>query len=398
MQTCYIISILIIIVGLFLLILDMLLKDKKLELTKRKEPKDICILIPARDESKVIEDLLLSIKKSSHRINMKDVYVIVESSKDKTCEICKKHRASIFIRQKLDLKRKGYALMEVIEDLCKKEKYYDMYFIFDADNRLDKDYISKMIESYKEGYDISIGNRKSTNINYNWISVCSALTFSLINTLSNNHRLKKRRNLLVSGTGYYFTKDLVKEWKTFPFNNLTEDYELSLYSAINKYKMNYVKDAIFYDEQPIKFKESVIQRTRWVKGYFSTRKKYKKDLYIDFKNISRTCEWIGIKSFIYMLIGLLFLIILELLNYINTFNDIFLYDIGNILLFVYIVLTLVSIVMVLLDKKNFNMNFKSCIYGILLNPIFLLTYIICLLRGLDNDVEWDKIEHNGISD
>ena len=77
MQTCYIISILIIIVGLFLLILDMLLKDKKLELTKRKEPKDICILIPARDESKVIEDLILSIKKSSHRINMKDVLITI---------------------------------------------------------------------------------------------------------------------------------------------------------------------------------------------------------------------------------------------------------------------------------------------------------------------------------
>lgn len=398
MQTCYIISLLIILIGLILFIFDLLLKDKKIELTKRKEPKDICILIPARDESKVIEELLISIRKSSYNIKMKDVYVIVESSKDKTCDIAKDYGVSLFVRKKLDLKRKGYALMEIIEDLRDKNKYYDMYFVFDADNRLDKDYISNMIKSYKEGYDISVGNRKSTNINYNWISVCSALTFSLINTLSNNHRIKKRRNIIVSGTGYYFTKNLVKEWNTFPFDSLTEDYELSLYSSFKKYKMNYVKDAIFYDEQPIKFRESIIQRTRWVKGYFTARKKYKKDLYIDFKNISRTGEWIGIKSFLLILIGLLFILILELLNYINTFNDVFLYDIGNILLFIYVVLTFVSLIMVLLDRRNFNMNLKSCIYGILFNPIFLLTYIICLLRGLDNEVEWDKIEHNGISD
>lgn len=398
METCYLISFFIFVLGLFLFLVNIFLRNKKYNLTKRNKPKNICILIPARDESKVIESLLVSISKSNYKVNMKDVYVIVESSKDKTCDICDKYGASVFVRKKLNLKRKGYALAELVEDLCKNNKYYDMYFIFDADNTIDKDYISRMVKSYQEGYDIGIGNRKSSNINYNWVSVCSALTFSLINTLTNSRRMKLRRNLIVSGTGYYISKELIKEWETFPFDSLTEDYELSLYSSFKNYKMAFIKDAIFYDEQPISFKESIKQRTRWVKGYFQARKKHKKELYIDLKNRSRFSEWIGIKSFILMLIGVFFLLILEVLMYINTYSEIYLKDINSILLGIYLILVLVSSIMVILDKKNYNMSFVSCIKGIILNPLFLISYIICLLKGLNNDVEWSKIEHNGISD
>lgn len=397
MEACYIISVWFFIIGLILLIIDMLITDKKKVLNKRSKPNNICILIPARDESKVIEKLLYSIKASNYKVNMKDVYVIVESSKDKTCKICDDHGVSVFVRKKLNLKRKGYALMEVIEDLC-NNKYYDMYFIFDADNYIDKDYIGKMVDAYTKGYDIGVGNRRSSNINTNWVSVCSALTFSLINTLANNRRKRSNRNIIVSGTGYYITKDLIKEWKTFPFTELTEDYELSLYSAIKEYKMTFVKDAIFYDEQPISFKESIIQRTRWVKGYFDCRKKYKKDLYIDLKNRSRFGEWIGLKGYILILISILFLSILELLNYISTFEDAYLNDILLFFLAVYLLLFIISLIMIILDKKNYDMSSKSCLRGVILNPLFLLSYLICLLRGLGNDVEWDKIEHYGISD
>ena len=70
-------------------------------------------------------------------------------------QIAKKYNANIIIRQKLELKRKGYALMEAIEKIT-KTKNYDAYFIFDADNILDKNYISEMNKSFMSGYDIGI--------------------------------------------------------------------------------------------------------------------------------------------------------------------------------------------------------------------------------------------------
>ena len=61
----------------------------------KKGGHNFCFLVPARYESKVIEGLLISIKNQSVKVNMKDVYVIVESLKDETVNICKKYSASV---------------------------------------------------------------------------------------------------------------------------------------------------------------------------------------------------------------------------------------------------------------------------------------------------------------
>ena len=52
--------------------------------------------------------------------------------------------------------------MEAIERIT-KAKNYDAYFIFDADNILDKNYISEMNKSFMSGYDIGIGYRLNKN-------------------------------------------------------------------------------------------------------------------------------------------------------------------------------------------------------------------------------------------
>ena len=53
---------------------------------------------------------------------MKDVYVIVESLKDETVNICKKYSASVILRKKLNLQRKGYALDEAVKEILLKNK------------------------------------------------------------------------------------------------------------------------------------------------------------------------------------------------------------------------------------------------------------------------------------
>ena len=48
----------------------------------------------------------------------------------------------------------------------------------------------------------------------------------------------------------------MEDWQGFPFNTLTEDYELTLYSTLNNLTTTYNEKAIFYDEQPDSFKVS----------------------------------------------------------------------------------------------------------------------------------------------
>ena len=124
--------------GIMAIVVSFFSKKNNNKPKRKNDNHNFCILIPARYESRVIEDLLVSIKKQTHKINMKDVYVIVESKEDETVNICKKYGTSVVIRKHLELKRKGYALDEAVKYILGKKLRYDAYFIFDADNILDK--------------------------------------------------------------------------------------------------------------------------------------------------------------------------------------------------------------------------------------------------------------------
>ena len=232
------------------------------------------ILIPARNESKVIDGLLNSIKNQTYNQDLLETYVIVEKPDDPTCQIAKNYKnTNVFVREHLELKGKGYALDECIQKIFKENKEYDAIFIFDADNILSPTFIEEMNKSYDAGYKIALGYRNSKNWNDGWIASCSALTFSMINTFHNKCRAKFNRNVILSGTGFYIDFDEIKKIGGWKFYTLTEDYELTLFSALNNINSTYNEYAEFFDEQPTSLRTSWNQRLRWVKGHSQSDKK-----------------------------------------------------------------------------------------------------------------------------
>lgn len=386
MTVCFIL----ITIGIIWLLIDYILSYFNSNVPKEKNNKGkFAILIPARDESRVIEELLNSILNQTRKIDSDDVYVIVEEESDKTVELVKNKNMNIVFRHDLSKKRKGYALDDAIKEILEQKKHYDAYFIFDADNVLDKDYIKNMEEAYEDGYDIGIGYRNTKNGNDSVIAAASSLTFSMINTLGNEHKTKCNNTLTISGTGFYIKGDIIEKLSGYPFNSLTEDYELTLYATLNDLTTTYVKNAIFFDEQPVKYNITINQRTRWIKGFFEARKKYiplllKKEIN---KNFSSSFHQImGVTPYILLVIGLLGIL---LINYFNVKNTIIL------ILFVYLIMVLITSIMVLKENTYLNINNKMKIKVILYNPIFLTTYIICLFKAiLNKDVKWLKIEHS----
>ena len=385
--------ILIFLFGLFLLIIKSIQKrDINLSIKDNKETK-FSILIPARYESKVIENLLISLNKQTVKVNPKDVFVIIESLEDKTYEIVKKYHMNIILRKKLDLKRKGYALEEAFNYLKEKNKIYDLYFIFDADNILDKNFIKEMLITYKSGYDIACGYRVIKNKKLNIYSISSILTFSLLNNISNKNKIKKNLNVILSGTGFYFSKEVIKDG--YNFHSLTEDYELSLYSILNNYSSTYNNKAIYYDEQPEDYKTTVNQRIRWIKGYLEARKKYmksfKNNLFVKhFNKASIIYEYIGMKPYIFMLFSILYFVIYNIIKF-KFFYILF------VIMFIYFILMIITIVLLKKEKFNFKLNFKEKILVIFYNPFFILSYILCFFKAIcTKNVEWKRIDHNNI--
>ena len=356
---------------------------------KEKNGHNYAILIPARNESLVIEKLLISIENQTKKIKPEDVYVIVETKKDKTVSIVEKHKMTIVYRKNLNKKRKGFALDDAIKEILKSNKKYDAYFIFDADNILDKNYIKEMTKSFDEGYDIGIGYRNTKN-SKNLVSAASALTFSMINTLGNKRKSKYTNNLIISGTGYYIKGTIIESWKGFPFNSLTEDYELSLYSILNNLTTTYNDSAIYYDEQPEIFDVTITQRSRWVKGYFDARRNYihkiRKSISKKDKNYaSKITALIGVNPLITLIIGILLLLI----DSITSFKN---FIISLLIIFILIYITLMIFTYIIIKKEE---NIKvSKILLIFYNPFYLLSYIYCLYIAITKkDLGWQEIKH-----
>lgn len=362
------------------------------------------VLIPARDESKVIEGLIKSIKDQTFNINMNDVYVIVEDINDYTCDIVKKYGATTIVRKNLELRRKGYALDEAVKFILDSGKKYDAYFIFDADNVLDKDYFRNMNETFFNGYDIGIGYRNTKNGNDNVVAACSTLTFSMINTLGNLQKNKDSRNVTISGTGFYIKGSFIEKWKGYPFHTLTEDYELTLYSSLNEMTSFYNDKAMFYDEQPTSFKVSLDQRTRWIRGFLDARKIYVKKLYEAFKTNgknsgSQFSNWIGVKPYILIAIFLVLELFAKLVAgmYYLSVNQLLAYKFfGQFLFLIFIcyMVLLIATMIIIIREKKIDLSMSSKIKAIFFNPIFLISYVYCAIMALTHkNLDWKKINH-----
>ena len=379
----FIISYIIIVIGIILLILSSIKVNKEVNLVRNNNC-NYAILIPARDESKVIENLLKSIEIQNE--DMSNVYVIVEDKDDITCKITKRYGANIYIRKKPVRSRKGYALDECIKKIL-KTKHYDLYFIFDADNILDSNFIKNMLKSWKKGYEIATGYRNILNPT-NVVSGCSGLVFSLVNNVLNKQNIKHNRPIILSGTGFYISGRIIEQLHGFPFNTLTEDYELSLYVSANNISCTYNDKAIFFDEQPTDLKCSMKQRTRWIKGFFETRKKRLKNVKGDL------FQKLGIMPIVFTLVGLFLLFITSLINiFVSNKSYMLLFLIPII---IYVVLFLLTVLVLKKEKKYLNLNKSLKIKCLFFNPIFLSTFVICFFKAISNkDIKWDKINHNG---
>lgn len=372
------------------------LEHNQLRLTKRANKPRIAVLIPARFESAVIGGLLDSLAAQTVKISPRAVYVIVESLDDPTVKICKQHGCRVVLREHLELQRKGYALDEAVKQILSAGEHYDLYFVFDADNRLSPTYFEEMLKIYAVGYEMATGYRHAQNHNKNVIAASSALTFTMINTLGNKNRIRHGANIIFSGTGCYVDGALVEKWQGWPFHSLTEDYEMSLYAILENISTFYNEKAVFYDEQPTKFWPTVDQRVRWIKGYFSARKIYIPKMRrrsIESNQGSLVKETIGVTPVILLAIGVAGLLFGNFVQLFTSQNiRTIIQMLVGILVLLYIILMIVTARLIRKEKMPFKKSIKW--RTIFFNPIYLVAYVPCAIKALcTKNVEWKRIEH-----
>lgn len=232
-----------------------------------KKKHKYAILIAARNEEKVIGNLLSSINKQDYPKDNITVFVVADNCNDNTAKISRNNGAICYERFNDKDKTKGFALQFLLNKI--EEDYgrlsFEGYFIFDADNLLNKDYISKMNDAFDSGEKIITSYRNTKNFDENWIASNYALHW--LRSIRNDHRARSVLRLAtnIQGTGFLFASEIVKDgWK---FTSLTEDRALSADSVVKGYSITYNDEAEFFDEQPTNLRIALRQRLRWSKGH-----------------------------------------------------------------------------------------------------------------------------------
>ena len=225
------------------------------------------ILIAARNEEFVIGNLLDSINKQDYPRDLLTVFVVADNCTDNTAKIAKKHGAKVYERFDDERKTKGFALQFLFKNIEKDYgiKSFEGFFIFDADNLLNRNYISKMNDAFDSGEKIITSYRNTKNFDENWIASTYALHW--IRSIRCNHRARSVLRLAtnIQGTGFLFANEIVKNgWN---YTGLTEDRALTADAVARGYQITYQDEAEFFDEQPISLKVALRQRLRWSKGH-----------------------------------------------------------------------------------------------------------------------------------
>ena len=231
----------------------------------------IAAVIPARNEAAVVPQLVASLLDQRYPRALFDVYVAPNNCDDDTEAAALRAGAKI-LKVKGPITRKGDVLKQAFAQLSATGRY-DAYCVFDADNVAHPDFFSNVNRAFCAGCDAAQGFRDSKNPFDSWVSGGTTVFYWFMSRCFNESRARLGLNCHLNGTGFMVTDALVRKlgWDT---HTLTEDLEFTGLCALNDARIGWMPEARVYDEQPIKFRDSAIQRRRWTAGSLQCTRRY----------------------------------------------------------------------------------------------------------------------------
>ena len=351
------------------------------------------ILIAARNEESVIGNLVDSLKQQDYPPELFDITVIPNNCTDGTREAALAHGAGVFDCRR-SIKSKGEALEEYFDREGITGRY-DAFCIFDADNIVDPGYLRAMNSALAAGSRIAQGYRESKNPGDSFVSAAYSVYYYMVNRFFNRARNRLGLSAMVNGSGFMVKADLLEKMGGWHTKTMTEDIEFTTQCVLKGEKVDWVPEAVFYDEQPLTFAQSWHQRKRWSTGLIQGMQLYALPHFrrmLKGKAGSADMLQFYIAPVMQILFSLLFLLDLVLnLLYIRhdyfpetqIFNRMFLS-----LFWSYVLSTATAALVVILEKK------RKVLGGVFFYWLFIISWIpINIISLFRKQTVWTPIAH-----
>lgn len=238
----------------------------KIHQRKKQDDKQrrFAVLIPGYKEDAVIVEVAKDAVKQNYPKDLYDVVIIADSFKPETIEKLKELPIKV-IEVSFDKSTKSKALNKAMAQLS--ENYYDVALILDADNLMEVDLLTKINDAFSRKFIVVQGHRVAKNIN-NTLAILDAISEEI-----NNHLFRKGHRVLglssaLIGSGMAFEYDFFKKLMSGvkAIGGFDKDIELRL--TRDGIKIEYLPNALVFDEKVSETKTFSNQRRRWLSAQF----------------------------------------------------------------------------------------------------------------------------------
>lgn len=228
------------------------------------EPKiRFAVVIAARNEETVIGRLIKSLLAQEYPRELFDVFVVPNHCTDDTAGKAFRAGAEILLCDD-PIRQKGDALRQAFCQL--KDRNYDAYLVFDADNVVESQYLKKTNDAFCGGARVVKGRQMALNPRASWVAGCYDLYFSLFDVFYNRPRARGGLSVKLVGTGFAVHRSVLEQLGGWDTQTIAEDAEFAAQCALSGIRVCWAPEAITYDEEPIGFGLSLRQRKRWCSG------------------------------------------------------------------------------------------------------------------------------------
>lgn len=356
------------------------------------------VLICARNEEAVIADLIDSLHGQTYPQDKLKIFVMADNCTDRTADAARAAGATVYERFDREKVGKGYALDALLGYIAQDEpEGFDGYFVFDADNLLRPDYIERMNETFSDGHDIVTSYRNSKNYGDNWISAGYGLWFLRESEYLNHARMLLGTSCAVSGTGFLFSRKVLREQGGWPFHLLIEDIQFSVSHILDGYKIAFCPQAELFDEQPVTFRQSWRQRMRWSRGYLQVLRRYGLKLCGGMFKGSFSCYDMSMNilpAFVFSVLSCVTNVTLITMQLLEGVNGAALLSLLQMLSSMYLTLFLIGAITTATQwKKIHTAAWKKILYAFTF-PVFMFTYIPISIAAIFTKVQWKPIQHS----
>jgi cellulose synthase/poly-beta-1,6-N-acetylglucosamine synthase-like glycosyltransferase len=235
--------------------------------------KRILVLVPARNEAKVINRLLDSLRQVSYPAGLLDVLVLADNCTDQTADVAREAGFKVMVRNDLSGQSKAFALHWAFYRQNLINAGYDAITILDADSIVDPNFFRYVEAELRQGTQVIQGNRGALNTGESVFTSAMSILYSFESRLWYTPHANHNLSTLLLGSGSTIACEHLRliGWD---IRTLVEDAEFSIQTVLAGVHIQFCDEARLQAEIPPTLRLIWRQLRRWFSGQIACGRFY----------------------------------------------------------------------------------------------------------------------------